>query len=134
MKLNTLVETLNCEVFNPEVCKQEKLIEYAFCADLMSDALMLIRRAVDEAGEMGLLITGLATNQSIRTAEMLDIDIVVLVRGKKPTQAMIDLATDSEILLLGTNLGMYTSSGFLFTAGLKGIEQCTADGVCNILR
>jgi len=134
MQLDQLKEILNCEVFNPEVCKQGKNIQYAFCADLMSDALMLVRRAVDEAGEMGLLITGLATNQSVRTAEMLDIDIVVLVRGKQPTQAMIDLATDSDILLLGSNLGMYSSSGKLFTAGLKGIEECTADGVCNIMR
>lgn len=134
MKLDELKTILNCEVFNPEVCKKDKTIEYAFCADLMSDALMLVRRAVDEAGEMGLLITGLATNQSIRTAEMLDIDIVVLVRGKQPTQAMIDLAIDSEILILGSNKGMYSSSGLLFAAGLKGIEQCTADGVCDIMQ
>jgi len=133
MKVSKLNEVLSCVVFNPDVCNLDKKIEYAFSADLMSDVLMLIRRAVSEAGEKGLLITGLATNQSIRTAEMLDIDIVVLVRGKKPTQKMIDLATESEILLLGTKLGMYTSSGKLFQSGLKGIEQCTADGVCNFM-
>lgn len=133
MEIKELIEIINGEVFNPEVDNLDKSVQYAFSADLMSDALMLMRSAVDEAGEMGLLITGLATNQSIRTAEMLDIDVVVLVRGKKPTQSMIDLATGSGILLVGTRLGMYASNGKLFEAGVKGIEQCTADGVCNFM-
>ncbi|MCK7487882.1 MAG: hypothetical protein MZU97_22135 [Bacillus subtilis] len=73
---------------------------YAFCADLMSDALMIMSTVKDTGMlEKGVLITGLATNQSIRTAEMLDVEIVLLVRGKVPADQVVELASESNVLL-----------------------------------
>ncbi|HBY65645.1 MAG TPA: hypothetical protein DEG42_04590, partial [Acholeplasmataceae bacterium] len=69
-----------------------------------------------------ILITGLVTNQSIRTAEMLDVEVVLLVRGKIPSIKVVDLAIDSRVILLGTKLTMFNTSGMLYADGIKGIN------------
>ena len=79
MKLSEIIQKYNIKVFTPSLLK-DKQITYGFCSDLMSDALMILnsvknQRILDES----ILITGLATNQSIRTAEMLDVEIVLIV-------------------------------------------------------
>jgi hypothetical protein len=122
MKLSEIIQKYNIKVFTPSLLK-DKQITYGFCSDLMSDALMILnsvknQRILDES----ILITGLATNQSIRTAEMLDVEIVLIVRGKVVSQKVIDLALESNILLLGTHLTMFNISGNLFKDGIKGIS------------
>ena len=121
MKLSDIIQKYDFKVFTPLLLK-EKEITYGFCSDLMSDALMILnsvknQRILDES----ILITGLATNQSIRTAEMLDVEVVLIVRGKVVSQKVIDLAIESNIILLGTNLTMFNTSGKLFADGIKGI-------------
>lgn len=60
-------------------------VKTAFGADLMSDVL-----AFAKAGS--LLLTGLTNTQVIRTANVLDIAAIILVRGKKPSPETITLA------------------------------------------
>lgn len=81
-------------------------------ADLLSDVLAF-------AKSNSLLLTGLIHPQVIRTAEMLDIVAVVLVRGKEPTGEMVDMARKMDIPVLSTSHTMYESCGLLFTAGLN---------------
>jgi hypothetical protein len=57
----------------------------AFSSDLMSDVLTLDEDNI-------LLITGLANLQLISTAEMADINAVLLARGKQASTEMIELA------------------------------------------
>jgi len=121
MKLSEIIEKYNFKVYTPSLLK-DKQLTYGFCSDLMSDALMILnsvknQRILDES----ILITGLATNQSIRTAEMLDVDVVLIVRGKVVSQKVINLALESNILLLGTELTMFNTSGKLYSDGIKGI-------------
>lgn len=87
----------------------------AFASDLMSDVLAY-------AGTQEILITGLANPQVIRTAEMLDMRCIILVRGKKPSAEMIRLAEENEIILLYNNMTMYETCGKLFTAGVPARE------------
>jgi predicted transcriptional regulator len=89
-------------------------IEYAFSSDLMSDVLTL--RITDF-----LLITGLANIQSVRTAEMSDLKYILLARNKKVTDEMIELASDSGILIISTPFSMFKTSGILYGAGLKPV-------------
>jgi hypothetical protein len=122
MKLKTIVELFGCHIYTPELFEPERDIEYAFCADLMSDALMIMSTVKDTGMlEKGVLVTGLATNQSIRTAEMLDVEIVLLVRGKVPADQVIELANESNILLLGSKTTMFNASGIMYSHGVRGI-------------
>ena len=89
----------------------------------MSDALMILNSVKDQRIlKESILITGLVTNQSIRTAEMLDVEVVLLVRGKIPSIKVVDLAIDSKVILLGTKLTMFNTSGMLYVDGIKGIN------------
>lgn len=99
------------------LCGNDKLaqeVEYAFSSDLMSDVLTTQTDGM-------LLLTGLANVQAIRTAEMSDIQCVVVVRNKKVTQEMIDLACESGIVLIECKSSMFKASGLLFQHGLKPI-------------
>ena len=72
------------------------------------------------AKEKVLLLTGLINPQVIRTAEMLDIKAIVFVRGKFPSEDMIELAKEKQITLLSTNDHLYTACGKLYEKGLGG--------------
>ena len=85
---------------------------YSACAsDMMSDVLAFVK-------DQGVLLTGLVNPQVIRTAEMMDMRCVVLVREKKATDEMIKLAELSDIVLMESELRMYDACGNLYTSGL----------------
>ncbi|HAA37760.1 MAG TPA: hypothetical protein DCE00_02685 [Firmicutes bacterium] len=88
-------------------------VEAAFGSDLMSDVMAYVKDSV-------LLLTGLVSPQVIRTAEMMDIKAVVLVRGKKPDRCMVQLAEEKGITLLSTKDTMFVSCGKLYSMGLTG--------------
>jgi predicted transcriptional regulator len=89
----------------------------------MSDALVIMNSVKDDRIlDHSILITGLATQQSIRTAEMLDVNVVLLVRGKVPSQKVIELALDSNIILISTEYTMFNISGMMYQNGIRGIK------------
>jgi len=88
-------------------------IKSACGADLMSDVMAFSK-------ENAMLLTGLVNPQVIRTAEMMDMQVVVFVRGKKPTREMCELAEEKGIVLLSTELSMFTACGILYKAGILG--------------
>ena len=115
MKLAKVMEVLNAKVYT-DAPFEEIEISAACGADLMSDALAF--------GEnKGLLLTGLNNPQSVRTAEMMDIPCVMIVRGKEPDEALVKLANEKEIVIMKTDYSMYTSCGLLYTAGLRGGDE-----------
>jgi len=112
MKLDQVMEVVNAKVYT-DTAFSDIEINAACGADLMSDALAF--------GEnKGLLLTGLNNPQSIRTAEMMDIHCVMLVRGKEPNEALVKLANEKEIVVMKTDYSMYTACGLLYKAGLPG--------------
>ncbi len=127
MELNAVLELLDANQFNLECPRCVKEINYAFVCDLMSDALMLLKEMRSHIGAHGALVTGLVTNQALRTAEILDLETIIFVRGKNPTQSVIDLADEIGITLIGTKLTMYKASGLLFTNGVKSYESVLED-------
>ena len=58
--------------------------------------------------------------QVVRTAEMMDMLCIVFVRGKRPEQAVIDLADSKGIVLLSTEKRLFLACGILYTHGLGG--------------
>lgn len=124
MKLSHIVELFHCKVYTEDIYDANKDIHHAFCADLMSDALMILSTVQDTTLlEQAVLVTGLATNQSIRTAEMLDVRVILLVRGKVPAGQVIELASESGVILLGTETTMFNASGMLYQEGIRGITS-----------
>ena len=92
---------------------EDKEVNTACGSDMMSDVLAFVK-------DQSVLLTGLVNPQVIRTANMMDIVCIVLVRGKKPSDEMITLANENEIALLQTDLRMFTACGLLWESGLRG--------------
>jgi len=90
-------------------------VDYGYGCDLMSDVLAFVKNNV-------LLLTGLIHPQVIRTAEMLDIKAIVIVRGKIPGDDFIDMAKRRDIAIITTKHSLYTSCAILYQHGLCGEE------------
>ena len=94
--------------------KLEKSVQFAFASDLMSDVLTLKKENV-------LLITGLANIQVIRTAEMADIDCVIVARNKQVTEEMLEIARENDLVVLACRYSVFKTSGMLYEAGIQPV-------------
>lgn len=115
MKVEQFIQMLGAECVTGQIDK-EKEYNYAFASDLMSDVLAL-------ADSNTVLITGLNNPQVIRTAEMLDISLIVLVRGKKPSEETLAIAQEANITILTTDLIMFEACGKLYESGMKPLRK-----------
>ncbi|MEL7626055.1 MAG: DRTGG domain-containing protein [Anaerolineaceae bacterium] len=88
----------------------------AFAGDLMSDVLATIK---PEA----ILLTGLNNPQVIRTALIADIRLVILARGKIPSEEMIELANNEGMPLISSPLGLFELSARLAKNNIVSFEQ-----------
>lgn len=127
MTLRELRKIISGTEITPFIKEDDFEINYAFCGDLMSDALMVLRTAPIENCEQGVLITGNSTMQGIRTAEMLDLPVIIITRGKTPTQQVIDQAYQSNVILITTNDVAFTVSGKLYQNGIVGLSNVNAN-------
>ncbi|OYT16652.1 MAG: hypothetical protein B7C24_06770 [Bacteroidetes bacterium 4572_77] len=112
MKLSKIKELIHASVCCGDISSGR--IMYAFGSDLMSDVLTL-------EDKIPMLITGLANTQSIRTAEMADIEVVVIARGKEVSNEMIALAIENNIILLSSPFSMFKICGIMYENGIKPI-------------
>jgi len=116
MTIGELKDILDAQIF----CGEDMLnceVQAAKASDMMSEVLACVKNH-------SVLLTGLLNPQVIRTAEMMDMQCIVFVRGKTPTDAMLELAADRNICVLSTKHTMFTTCGLLFQQGLKGEEEC----------
>ena len=112
MKIGEIKDLLCAEV----LCGEEQLecqVHSACSSDMMSDVLAFVK-------DQAVLLTGLVNPQVIRTAEMMDMKCVVFVRKKVPGEDIVELARDSGIVVMRSNLRMFEACGILYSAGLKG--------------
>lgn len=110
MKIQQIQALTNATVVcGKELPNQE--VQCAFASDLMSDVLTLDCCDV-------LLVTGLCNMQTIRTAEMADVNCILFVRGKKITPAMLQVAGENNMILMETSQSMYHAVGELYSNGL----------------
>lgn len=99
------------------VCGTDRLdldLHRGFASDLLSDVLTLIEEDL-------LFITGLVSAQAIRTATVSDIEAVLLVRNKKATAEMRELAEREGVVLIESPFSMYRASGVLYANGLAHV-------------
>ena len=110
MVISHLRELLEAEVLCGEDRLEEDLTS-VFSCDMMSDVL-----ACPE--DIECLLTGLVNQQVIRTADMMDIGLVVFVRGKRPSEEVVEMARQRDMIVLLTQCRMFTACGRLYEAGL----------------
>ena len=112
MKISQIAELLDASVLCGAECLDSE-VRSACGSDMMSDVLAFVK-------EQAVLLTGLVNPQVVRTAEMMDMHCIVFVRGKRPNLEMIEMAEDRDMVMLCTDLEMFTSCGKLYSAGLRG--------------
>lgn len=111
MTIREIAEKINGRV----ICGEEKMSQgvfFAFSSDLMSDVLKVDRENI-------LLITGLANLQTIRTAEMSDINCIIFARNKKVSSDIISLARENGMVLVESPFSVFKISGELYHAGIN---------------
>ena len=120
MKIATIRDILDAEV----VCGEEFLddeVHSACGSDMMSDVLAYVK-------DQAVLLTGLCNPQVIRTAEMMDMRCIVFVRSKCPSEEMVRLAGESDLVVMKTTKRMYEACGKLYGRGL-GVSRTEVEAV-----
>jgi predicted transcriptional regulator len=112
MTVRTIAQVLDANIYLG-ADQLDLEVQSACGADLMSDVMAFVKEKV-------VLLTGLVNPQSLRTAELLDIRVVVFVRGKKPTEDLVDMARENGMILMSTKYSMFLACGRLYEAGLRG--------------
>lgn len=113
MRASEIARLLHADILT--FSEQADAIEVATAcgSDMMSDVIAFVKERV-------ALLTGLTNPQVIRTAELLDIKVIIFVRGKKPSAELVAMAQEQGIVLMTTRDTMFTACGKLYCAGIKG--------------
>lgn len=112
MKIYDIKRLLNAENLYGEDELLDAEVNSACASDMMSDVLAFVK-------DQAVLITGLCNPQVIRTAVMMDMVCVVIVRGKTPDESVLNLAKERKIVLLKSPYKMFQACGILYANGLK---------------
>jgi len=103
----------NYQEFSPlisfEECADVEIHEAAV-SELMSDVLTMEHDNL-------LLITGLCTDQAIRTADIMGAVAIIITQGKQVTPSMIRIAEESGIALFRTDLQNFSVCQLLCGSG-----------------
>lgn len=111
MKLRRILQLLEAENYGKEE-HLERDISCAFGSDLISDILMCTKEAT-------ILLTGLTNPQIIRLADMIDLQGIIFVRGKRPNPELVKMAKERDLPMISTKLTLFKSSGILYNEGLR---------------
>jgi len=110
MKISDIASLLCAKIMCCEnLCDSE--VSSACGSDMMSDVLAYVKH-------QAVLLTGLVNPQVIRTAEMMDMRCIVFVRNKVPSEEMLSLAKEANIVVLSTDKRMFEACGILYSGGL----------------
>jgi predicted transcriptional regulator len=114
MKLSEIAQSLEATVLAGHD-KLGMVIQRCGASDLMSDILA-------GSADGCLLLTGLATLQTVRTASIAGVGAVAFVRGKVPPVEVVDLANIQGLPLISTPCSMFVSCGRLHACRLSGLN------------
>jgi len=114
MKISEIKNILDAEILVGEDQLDKKVVA-AGGADLMADVLSAV-------AQEAVLLTGLTTEQVLRTAKVAGVVVVVFVRDKKPDRPVIELARTYNLPVLLTRYSLFVASGRLYMNGLRGLD------------
>jgi len=119
VNLGEIAKLLDAEVLVGESCLGVS-VSSAFVGDLMSDVLAYAKPGA-------ILITGLISQQILRTADLLDITAVVMGGGKKPSPEVLRLAKELDIPLITSKFILFEIAGRLYSQGIRGCIEKVED-------
>lgn len=114
MKISEIKDILKADV----LCGEDQLdtvIVAGGAADLMDDVLAAAAKGC-------ALLTGVTTDHVIRTSKIVGVGAIVIVRGKKPPKAFIDMAKSFQIPLMVTDYSLFVACGRLYMNGIRGLD------------
>jgi predicted transcriptional regulator len=114
MKLSEIRDILKAEVLVGQAHLDISVVAGGG-ADLMADVLSAVARGA-------VLLTGLTTEQVLRTAKVAAVAAVVFVRGKRPDEPVLELARSYDMPVLLTRYSLFVASGRLYMNGLRGLD------------
>lgn len=114
MQIKEIAKTLDATIVVGDESTLSTEVKYGFATDLLSDLLKIDKNKT-------LLITGLATIQTIRAAMVMDVGAILLVRGKKALPEMIELARQNQMVLIEYKGSMFKACGILYQAGISPV-------------
>ncbi len=116
MKLKEITELLKCKILNDTENFEDVVIESVGAADMMSDVLAFGQQNM-------LLVTGLNTPQSVRTASLIGAAAVLIVRKKDVPEKTVLLASELDIPLIHSKVSLYKACGELYKVNLKDVLE-----------
>lgn len=114
MKIFEIKDILKADILYGED-QVDKVIVAGGAADLMDDVLAAAAKGC-------VLLTGVTTDHVIRTAKIVGVGAVVIVRGKKPGKEFVDMAMSFDIPLLVTDYSLFVACGRLYMNGIRGLD------------
>jgi predicted transcriptional regulator len=115
MKISEIRDILKATLIADENQDLETTIFAGGGADLMDDVLTAVAKG-------SVLLTGLTTEQVIRTAKIAEVGAIVFVRGKRPDDTVMELARSYEIPVMLTRYSLFVACGRLYMNGLRGLD------------
>ena len=114
MKLSEIRDILDAEVLVGEDQMDESVFGGGG-ADIMDDMLSAVAKG-------SVFMTGLNSEQVIRTSKIAEVSAVVFVRGRIPDEDVLKLAESYNLPILTTKYSMFVASGRLYMNGLRGLD------------
>jgi hypothetical protein len=97
MKFSDIVDALNARMVVKSAAFDDCAVESVIVSDLMSDVLMMEKNSP-------IIVSSLSSDQTVRTASMVDAAGVVIAQNKPLPDKMATLAEELDITLLHTPL------------------------------
>ena len=114
MKLSEVKTILNATLLTGEE-QMDKTVIGAGGADLMNDVLAATAKD-------SVLLTGLTSDDVIRTAKIVGVGAVVFVRGKQPDKSTVELAQSYQLPTMLTRYSLFIACGRLYMNGMRGLD------------
>jgi hypothetical protein len=114
MKISEVQDILNATIMTGED-QLDKTVIGAGGADLMNDVLAATAKDA-------VLLTGLTSDDVIRTAKIVGVGAVVFVRGKKPEESTLELARSYQLPTMLTRYSLFIACGRLYMNGMRGLD------------
>lgn len=114
MKRSEIVSLVNAHTLSCDDAPDCE-IRVACASDLMSAILSISKPDC-------ILLTTMEDSHLLHTARMLKVSAILYVRGVVPSRDIIEAAEDQGMVLLATDMSMFTACGVLYQAGLRETE------------
>lgn len=115
MNLQDVQKLLNATVLTGQEL-MDRAVATCCGSDLMSDVLAFTKCNT-------LLCTGLTNMQVVRTADVTDLCAIVIVRGKVPSEDVLEAAAENNLPIMTTELTLFDACGILYEAGIRGCSK-----------